>query len=44
VVLAVIARNFQLTTNSDGAVESLAFLNALVYLSEVVFKVKGVVV
>jgi hypothetical protein len=44
VVLTVIARYFQLTTNSDGAVEFAAFLNALVYLSEVVFEVEGVVV
>jgi hypothetical protein len=44
VVLTVIARNFQLPSNSDGAVESLAFLNALVYLPEVVLEVKGVVV
>lgn len=43
-VLTGIARYFELSTNSNGAIQFLALFNALLNLAQVVFKVERVVV
>ena len=43
-ILAGIPRNLKLSSNSDGAVESFTFLNALVNLPVVVFEVEWIIV
>ena len=43
-VFACVAGDLEFPSNADGAVESLALLDAVVYLPIVVFEIKGIIV